>query len=339
MKILTEGLLGRLFNFYSNLKFKWKFIVIYTPLICVIILSIGLMTYNISMKRMLKDEENLMLSHMSKIRMLIDLNLGIYVKESEILFYNTYLQEALSKKYASGVGNSVEMLKELYRIIDPVFQDMYIAGESITLRDTLDSGKAQIHIYTNNNTIPIDMALPDRLESISGEPWVQELYTKPGLMLWRGLTQFDNPQYFTFNRVLKNFKTNDRLGILSIRIPISKLAYLVNSGYQIPNFAFYFIDNKESFVPLTKFDQSIVNRDIVSYIVDDYKSNEEMENSWIKDIHIKNGHYLVAYETLQNSGFHLIGIANICCNACTGGRSERIHNTGLYCSRFSFKEN
>ncbi len=301
-----DGMKKAFVVFYNNLKFRWKFIIIYTPLICIIIMVIGFGTYDLSMNRMLKNEKELMLSHISKIRMLIDFNLGIYVKESEILFYNTYLQEALTKQYDTGISDSVETLKGLYKLIDPVFQDMYITGESITLRDTLDSGKAQVRLYIDNSTIPMDMALTDSLDSIADAGWVRALYEKPGLMSWKGLEEYGNTQYFSFNRVLKNFKTNDRLGILSIRIPVSKLVYLVNGGYQVPSFSFYLVDQTGEYAPLTPYDQRIIGRDVI----EEYKKGIGSENSWIGNYDFGTKHYLVAYETLQNSGYHLVGIAD-----------------------------
>lgn len=306
MKRLIQYIKTKFGSIFANLGFKWKFTVTYTPVICIIILTISLTTYNISMNRMKKDETDLMVSHLSNLRMFIDANLGMYSKKSEILFNNTYLQEALLTQYESGVGNSVYALQGLYKLIDPVFEDMYVIGENATPRDTLDSGIPRILIYTNNPTIPINIALTNDLESVIDEPWVKSLYAKPGLIAWEGFSKTGNKQFFSLNRVLKDFKTNKQLGILSIQIPVSKLIYLLGEGYQYPMFDFYLADNSGKIVPLTNQD----NVELPGNMIDVYKNNTNTDNSWIQSINNGSGNFLIANETLQSNNFHLVGIAS-----------------------------
>ena len=306
MKNLNRFIKLQLGSLFANLNFRWKFAITYTPVICIIILTIGLTTYNISMNRMKNDETELMVSHLNNLRMYIDSNISMYLKKSEILFNNTYLQEALKTQYESGIGSSVDALQGLYKLVDPVFEDMYVIGENATPRDTLDSGKPRIMIYTNNPTIPINLALTNTLESVENEPWVLSLYSRPGLMAWEGLTGSANQRYFSLNRVLKDFSTNEQLGILSIQIPVSKITYLLSEGYQYPMFEFYLSDNSGNIIPLTDHK----NTEIPSNLVEVYQNSLHTEDSWIQTVENGSGSFLIANETLQSNNFHLVGIAD-----------------------------
>ncbi|MFC4601611.1 sensor histidine kinase [Cohnella hongkongensis] len=230
---------------------KRKLILIFTPFVTLVILTIGLLTYNISIQRLEENKEHLIWQNLAQTNKLIDFNLEVFLRKCEMIFSSTTIQEAIGKDYGQADGKEIynAYLNAIYKTIEPVIQDLVYPN--LTLKPSprgTGTDMIKVVIYSNNPSFPKDGQLVKDYGQIDGEGWVEEMLSNSTRPYYRSLFNEDGTDYISINRVLTDFRNLRQLGVLSIKIPVVRLAYLMEQDNANANLSLILLDGQGSVV-------------------------------------------------------------------------------------------
>lgn len=289
-----------------DISLKRKLIMIYTPFITLIILTIGLLTYNISIQKLEESKKNLILQNLIQTNKLIDFNLETYLRKVEMIFSSTIIQEAIGRDYTLTDGNEIynAYVNSIYKNIEPIIQDLVYPN--LTLKPSqrgTGTDMIKVEIYSNNPSFPKDGNLIKDFAQISEEDWIDDMMLNSTMPYFRSLFNENGHGYISINRVLRDFKNLQEIGVLSIKIPVKRLEYLMEQDSA--NLNLYLLDDKGNIIT-EKAEESLSFRlqDIRNKLDFSKKNNGES----IFHYEINNKTYIYAYTKSELSGWNMLSV-------------------------------
>lgn len=215
------------------------------------ILTIGLSTYNISIRKLEESKKNLIAQNLIQTNKLVDFNLETYLRKVEMIFSSTIIQEAIGTDYSSSDGNEIynAYLNSIYKNIEPMIQDLVYPN--LTLKPSqrgTGTDMIKVEIFSNNPSFPKDGKLIKDFEKISGESWVEEMMLNSTKPYFRSLFREEGHDYISINRVLRDFRNLQEIGVLSIKIPVVRFEYLMEQDNVNDNLNLYLLDDKDRII-------------------------------------------------------------------------------------------
>jgi len=292
---------------FRDLSLKSKLIIIYTPFIMLMILAIGLLTYRISIQKMEESKKNLVVQGMVQTNKLIDFNLETYLRKCEMIFSSTIIQEAIGRDYRLVEDKEIYNAYNLiYKNIEPMIQDLVYPN--LTLKPSeraTGTDMIQVQIYSNNPSFPKDGKLIRDYQEISGEDWVQEMLRNSTKPFFRSVFEEGGNRYISINRVLTDFKNLQAIGVLSIKIPIIRLEYLMKQDNANEQLNLYLLDGRGSVITAkTEPDSPIRQEEMQGMLASVLEKGGEHANAGYRETNDQT--YLYAYTTSDLSGWNML---------------------------------
>jgi len=293
---------------FRDISLKKKLILIFTPFVTLVILTIGLLTYNISIQKLEENKENLILQNLVQTNKLIDFNLEVFLRKCEMIFSSTTIQEAIGKDYGEADGKEIynAYLNAIYKTIEPVIQDLVYPN--LTLKPSprgTGTDMIKVEIYSNNASFPKDGQLVKDYGQIAGENWVDEMLANSTRPYYRSVFREGGSDYISINRVLTDFRNLRTLGVLSIKIPVIRLAYLMEQDNANANLNLYLLDGQGSIVS-EKADAAYAFGDQdIRTMLEPTKANG---GTRIFDYEAGGKKYIYAYAPSELSGWNMLAV-------------------------------
>jgi len=292
-----------------DVSLKNKLIVIYTVLITIIVLTIGIITHNIAMDRLEESERNYLFQNLRQTGSLIDFDFEMYLRKSEAIFSNTIVQTAISKDYSNADLYEIQQTfkDKIYGIITPIMQDITHTDYTSKV-STWNKGMyaTEVAIYSLNESLPVDGGIIRDFKKIEGEEWVDSVFDESGKPYWRGIFKEGRTEYVSVNRMLKAFDSQNKIGILSIMIPKMRISYLLSQNNQDKRMKIYLVDNCGNVItsPLESSICNIEDSSVIGYLESKKDTEEGIDYYFVDD-----EKYIFAHYTLGITGWSLVGIS------------------------------
>jgi len=294
-------------SLFRDISLKRKLILIFTPFVTLVILTIGLITYNISIHKLEENKENLILQNLVQTNKLIDFNLEVFLRKCEMIFSSTTIQEAIGKDYGESDGKDVyHAYNVLYKTIEPVIQDLVYPN--LTLKPSprgTGTDMIKVEIYSDNPSFPKDGQLVKDYDRIAGESWVEDMRANSTRPYYRSLFREGDDDYVSINRVLTDFRNLRPLGVLSIKIPAIRLAYLMEQDNANENLSLFLMDGHGNIVS-EKADAAdgFGAQDVLTML----ESTPDNGASAIFDYETEGRKYIYAYAPSELSGWNMAAV-------------------------------
>lgn len=239
--------MGRGMAFYRNMSLKRKLMTLLIPFISAVILIIGGVTYQISTDKLAESKQQLIFQHVMQTNRLIDFELEMYLRKCEMIFSSQVIQEVLGGDYSGADSAAIYLAYHnlLYKNIEPMLQDLVYPN--ITLKPSQRStgtDMIKVEIYASNDTLPKDGQLVKAYAQIEQEAWVGEMMANLSKPYFRSAFLEDGQRYVSINRVLRDFGSLKFIGVLSIKIPLVRIEYLMQQDNEHAELDLYLLDAK-----------------------------------------------------------------------------------------------
>ena len=226
---------------YNDLSLRWKLTISFTIVLALLIIGIGTLSYNISVSNLEESEKVLLLSNLNLKGRMYSTYFESIQRKTDLLFNNQLLQTALQEDYSDyNMGELVLMLDNLYKIINPIYDDILSLDDTEQNRD---GSSIKIRLYPFNESFPIDGGFIHSFTAIKDHPLVEQMEQVPGQTFWNSSYMEKGVRYITVSRIMRDFSTFKSLGVLSILIPEQNIT---ESLKQTPNDKSEFILKSDS---------------------------------------------------------------------------------------------
>ena len=158
--------------------------------------------------------------------------------KTDMLFVNEDFTKLVAARPASAAESS-KRLNDMRKLMDvAVFSLRY---PEISIAD-YPGGQAYPHLYSINEQTFMDDEYIRRYSEIENEPFVQDLMTQRRMFSWNSGSAGYTGSYIAFNRRLLEYDHLTDVGVLQIRVPLSKVQQILSAAMPGSALAYYYLD-------------------------------------------------------------------------------------------------
>ncbi|MFD2330435.1 sensor histidine kinase [Cohnella sp. GCM10020058] len=283
-----------------DISLRKKLMFSFTTILICAILTISWSSYAIAARYVEQNEMKWLLRNLQQASNVMDFQLTVYMKKSDILFNNTLFQETLAQTYTDIDMVSNAYANVIYKVIRSIFEETgYTEGSFSTKSATAAEAVIPV-IYVDNDSLPKDGGGIRDMQEMAANAWYPAFLSSKKTFYWLA-NQSGQSTYISMNRKLMDFKTIKQLGMLDLNISTGIFKGIFSRNDQfVSGQIFYFDESGQTVFSYPDKPASFQTGELSAHAWDGKEGYFKYKNG--------SDNYIAAYTTSDVTGWRLVSL-------------------------------